>query len=161
MPTPTPTPTPTPCPPCPTSSIQSDFNGTPIPAGDSVWFNAHIKANGIPSSGATIKFSCQTVRSSAFSSSVPDGVIIFSPSTTCATTTFSNNTWTTTVPISGSDEIFVSGLVLPLPSGLPGGINPVTWSGIFSSNVPGVSLSWQWGAAVYTCFTPPWYLQHA
>jgi hypothetical protein len=37
----------------------------------------------------------------------------------------------------------------------------VTWSGIFSSNVPGVSLSWQWGAAVYTCFTPPWYLQHA
>jgi hypothetical protein len=143
------------CPPCPASSIQSNFNGTPISAGDSVWFNAHINASGIPSSGATIKFSCQTVTSSAFSSSVPDGVIIFSPSATCATTTFSNNTWTTTVPISGSDEIFVSGLVLPLPSGLPGGINPVTWSGIFSSNVPGVSLSWQWGAAVYTCFTPP------
>jgi hypothetical protein len=38
---------------------------------------------------------------------------------------------------------------------LPGGINPVTWSGIYSSNVPGVSLSWQWGAAVYTCLPQP------
>jgi hypothetical protein len=103
--------------------------------------------------GATINFSCSTITSSAFSASVPNGVIGFSPSATCATT-FSNNTWTTTVPISGSDEIVLTGLAFPLPSGLPGGINPVTWSGIFSSSVPGVSVQWQWGAAVYMCLPP-------
>ena len=147
-----PTPTPTPCPPCPTSSIHSNFNAIAIPAGNTIWFNAHIKANGIPSSGATINFSCSTITSSAFSATVPNGVIIFSPNASCATTTFSNNTWTTTVPISGSDEIFLTGLAFPVTAGLPGGgISPV-WSGIFSSSVPGVSVQWQWGAAVYTCW---------
>jgi hypothetical protein len=148
-----PHPTPTPCP--HPSSNQSKFNAIPIPPGDSIWFNANIKASGIPSNGATINFIGSTVTSSAFSASVPNGVIIFSPSATCATTTFSNNTWTTTVPISGSDQIFLTGLVLPLPSGLSGGINPVTWSGIFSSNVPGVSVQWKWGAAAYTCLPQP------
>jgi hypothetical protein len=151
FPTPTPTPTPTPCPPCPTSSIQSNFNGTAIPAGDTIWFNAHIQASGIPKTGATINFSCSTITSSAFSAPVPNGVIIFSPNATCATTTFSNNTWRT-VPVSGSDEIFLTGLALPLTSGLPGGGISPTWSGIFSSSVPGVSVQWQWGAAVYTCW---------
>jgi hypothetical protein len=153
---PTPTPTPTPCPPCAESCIQSNFNGTAIGAGDTIWFNAHIKASGIPSSGATISFCGSTVTSSAFSAAVPNGKIVFSPSATCATTTFdsSSNTWTTTVPISGSDEIFLTGLALPVPSGLPGGgISPV-WCGIFSASVPGISVQWQWGAAVYTCFPP-------
>jgi hypothetical protein len=151
-PIPTPTPTPTPCPPCPTSAIQSNFNGTAIGAGDTIWFNAHIQASGIPSSGATISFSCSTITSSAFTASVPDGVIIFSPTATCASTSFSNNTWTTTVPVSGSDEIFLTGLGFPVPSGLPGGGISPTWGGIFSASVPGISVQWQWGAAVYTCF---------
>ncbi|MBV8899036.1 MAG: hypothetical protein JOY92_02855, partial [Verrucomicrobia bacterium] len=157
LPTPTPTPTPTPCPPCPTSSTQSNFNGTPIPAGDSIWFNANFTASGIPRSGATISFSCSTITSSAFSVTVPNAIITFSPSATCATTTFdaATNTWMTTVPTSGSDEIFLSGVALPLPSGVPGsGISP-TWSGIFSASVPGISVQWKWGAAVYTCFTTP------
>jgi hypothetical protein len=143
------------CPPCPTSSIQSNFNGTAIPAGDSIWFNAHISVSGIPSSGATIFFTCATVTSSAFTASLPNGEIVFSPSAPCATTTFTNGMWVTTVPISGSDEIFLTGLAFPLPSGLPGGLNPVTLSGIFSASVPGVSLSWQWGAAAYSCFGAP------
>jgi hypothetical protein len=63
--------------------------------------------------------------------------------------------WVTTVPTSGSDEIFLTGLAFPLPSGLPGGLNPVTLSGIFSASVPGISLSWQWGAAAYACFGAP------
>ena len=50
-PTLTPTPTPSPCPPCAQSCIQSNFNGTAIGAGDTIWFNAHIQASGIPSSG--------------------------------------------------------------------------------------------------------------
>jgi hypothetical protein len=139
-----------------TSSIPYTFNGTPTPGGDSIWFNVHLtKANGIPASGATIRFSGATVTSSAFTVPLPDGAIIFSPSAACATTSYSGNTWTTTVPISGSDEIFLTGLALPLPSGLMGGLNPVTVTGIFSASVPGISVSWQWGAAVYARFTTP------
>jgi hypothetical protein len=33
---------------------------------------------------------------------------------------------------------------------VPGGIKPVTWSGRFGSDTPGVTLQWQWAAAVYT-----------
>jgi hypothetical protein len=125
-------------------------------AGDTIWFNAHIQANGIPSFGATITFCGSTITSSAFSATVPNGVIIFSPNATCATTTFnsSTNTWTTTVPVSGSDEIFLTGLGCPVTSGLPGGGISPTWCGIFSFSVAGVSVQWQWGAAVYTCFPP-------
>ena len=39
---------------CTSSSNSSNFNGTPIPSGDYIWFNANFTASGIPSSGATI-----------------------------------------------------------------------------------------------------------
>jgi hypothetical protein len=83
-------------------------------------------------------------------------VIVFSPSASCATTSFdsSSNTWTTTVPISGSDEIFLTGLALQVPSGLPGGGISPNLCGIFSASVPGIQVQWQWGAAVYTCWPP-------
>jgi hypothetical protein len=38
-------------------------------------------------------------------------------------------------------------------SGFPGGIQPVTWQGTFGSNPPGLSVQWQWAAAVYTKFS--------
>ena len=87
---------------------------------------------------------------------VPNAVITFSSSASCASTFFDTTTmtWHTTVPIGGSDEIFLSGLALMVPaSGLPGGINPVVWNGTFSSNTSGVSVQWKWGAAVYTSFS--------
>jgi hypothetical protein len=59
----------------------------------------------------------------------------------------------TTVPISGSDEIFLSGLSYPLIAPLPGGIHPVTWTGTFTSNTAGITVKWKWGAAVYTTFS--------
>jgi hypothetical protein len=63
------------------------------------------------------------------------------------------NTWITTVPVGGDDEILLSGLAVPVPSsGMQGGGN-VSWSGTFSSNVPGVSIDWKWGAAAYSSFT--------
>jgi hypothetical protein len=65
-----------------------------------------------------------------------------------------SNTWTTTVPVSGSDEIFLTGLALPVQSGLPGGISP-NLCGTFSASVPGIQVQWQWGAAVYTCWPQP------
>src|SRR5439155_3948106 len=49
---------------------------------------------------------------------------------------------------------FLTGSAFVVPAGgLPGGINPVTWSGTFFStaSVP-LTVNWQWAAAVYTNF---------
>ena len=60
----------------------------------------------------------------------------------------------TTIPVSGSDEIFLDGLAFPIPAGFSGTVGgSVVWQGSFSSSVPGVSVQWKWGAAVYSNFT--------
>jgi hypothetical protein len=59
----------------------------------------------------------------------------------------------TTVPVGGDDEIFLTGIAVPVPStGFPDG--KVEWTGMFSSNgVSGVTVQWKWSAAVYSSFT--------
>jgi hypothetical protein len=43
---------------------------------------------------------------------------------------------------------FLSGLAFHVPSqGLPGGINPVSWSGAFIADTTGVNVDWQRAAA--------------
>jgi hypothetical protein len=140
---------------CPRASIKSNFNGTAIAAGNKIWFNSVLKAKGAEN-GGTIDFRNQTITFSAngtpFSVSVPNGRIVFSTSATTATTTFSGGQWTTTVPAGFGDDVFLSGVAFTVPAGgLPGGINPVTWQGDFTTS-NGVSLNWKWGAAVYTTF---------
>jgi hypothetical protein len=154
---------PPPPPPCTAqSSNSSNFNGTSIKSGSYIWFNANFTASGIPSAGATITLTQSTISftagGTAYNLAVPNAQITFSPSVTCTSTTFDTltNTWMTTVPISGDDEIFLSGLSWPVPSGgLSGGINPVDWQGTFNvtTNIPGISINWKWGAAVYSSFT--------
>lgn len=54
---------------------------------------------------------------------------------TVTSTTFYplTNTWMTTVPMFVDDEIFLSGLSWPAPSGgLSGAISPVDWQGTFN-----------------------------
>jgi len=47
----------------------------------------------------------------------------------------------------------LSGLSFHVPSqGLPGGINPVSWSGTFITDTTGVNVNWAWAAVVYTTF---------
>lgn len=152
-------------PPPPTCAAQSanvsNFNGTSINGGDYVWFNANFTASGIPSTGATVTLMDSTISftegGTQYLLAVPGAQIIFSPTATCSSTTFSTmtNAWTTIVPIKGDDEIFLTGLAWPVPSGgLQGGINPVTWNGTFSTNgASGVSIQWKWGAAVYSGFS--------
>ena len=145
------------------SSISSDFNGNPIPSGDYVWFNSVVKLKSPApvTSPLTIHFTHQNITLSlpnggTITLSVPDSEVIYSPSATSATTVFdtTSNTWITTVPASFSDNVFLAGLAyqVNIPGGLPGGINPVTWSGVFSSSAP-FSVAWQWAAAVYTTFS--------
>jgi hypothetical protein len=49
------------------------------------------------------------------------------------------------LPVGG----LLGGLLGPLTSALPGNISP-TWSGTFQADTPGLTVNWQWGAAVYT-----------
>ena len=150
---------PPPPPPCVANTTNtSNFNGTPINGGTFIWFNANFKASGIPSNGTTIFFNNSTISFTAnqgYTLAVPNAQITFSPSASCASTSFdtASNTWMTTIPISGSDEIFLTGLAFPVPSGFGKVQGNVVWSGTVDTNGSGISLSWKWGAAVYTTFT--------
>ena len=147
------------CVPAPTS-ITSNFNGTPIQKDSFIWFNSVLKVQGLGSNPVTIRFDSQTIQFSAagnpFVLNVPSASITFSPTATLATTTFNTvtNEWETVLPSSGlAGNDFLSGLAFQVPFNFPGGINPVTWSGTFSSDTPGVSINWAWTAAVYTTFS--------
>jgi len=155
-----PTPPPPPC--VATATNSSNFNGTFVPGGSFLWFNANFTARNVPSSGVTIDFTQGNISFTAggtpYSLAVPNAKITFSPSATCTSTTFDSvtNTWMTTVPISGDDEIFLTGLAWQVPAGgLPGGANPVNFSGTYSSetSAPGLSIQMKWSVAAYSSFT--------
>jgi hypothetical protein len=148
---------------CPAQSTNiSNFNGTAIQPGSFIWLNANFTASGIPSTGATISFAASTVTftaDQAYTVNVPKAAVTFDPNAACAFTTFDtqSNTWTTTVPLAGSDEIFLTGVVFPVPAGFAA-VNgkvqgPVTWQGSFSSDTAGISVAWKWSAAVYNVFS--------
>lgn len=137
------------------SSISSNFNGTAISSGRTLWFNSIISPSNLGTGTATVWLSDATVTFTANSTNyvlpVPDAVVTFAPSGTIATS-FSGGTWQTTTHKSGlAGNTWLSGFGYASP-GLPGGINPVTWQGHFWTDVPGLTLNWQWSAAVYTSF---------
>lgn len=141
------------------SSITSNFNGTAIPAGDTLWFNGAFKASNVPAAPATLYLTDQAITFTAAGTSytvdVPDSVITLSPATTTATTSFDTaaNAWITNLPSSWSGNAFLGGAAYYLPAGLPGGIKNVTWSANFATDSPGIKLNWQWATAVYTNFS--------
>lgn len=139
----------------PGSAITSNFNGTPIRAGDFIWFNSVLKVQGLGSDPVTVGFTGSisfTVNGALHVVPVPSGIVNFSPNVTVATTVFCNGQWVTTVPLSGlSGNVFLDGVALqaPTPGGFPGGIHDITWQGMFFSLTPGLKIQWQWAAAVY------------
>jgi SdrD B-like domain len=142
-----------------TSSIVSNFNGNSIAGGNYLWFSSVFKPSGVGSSPVTIDVTDQHVTfatkdGASYDVAVPDSVITLSPTTTAAaaTTTFDagSNRWVTNLPSRFSGNGFLGGASFQVPSGgLPGGINPVTWTANFTTDTAGVSLNWQWAAAVY------------
>src|SRR5579864_5747214 len=72
------------------STIAANFNPTPIPAGDNLWFDSSFKVSGIPggTSAVTLHVTNQTVTFSAsgtnYTENVPDATINLSSSTTLA-----------------------------------------------------------------------------
>lgn len=138
--------------------IASNFNGTPIPGGDFIWFNSNFQvSDGLGSTPGTVQFTGGTIQFTAnnqnYQVNVPNSTITFSPTFTCASTSFSGGSWQVKVPISGNDEVFLSGLAYQVPAGgFPGGIKNVTWSGTFNTDRPGLKMQWKWAAAVYSRF---------
>jgi hypothetical protein len=69
-----------------TSAITSNFNGTAIAAGDSIWFNGVTKVSGLSASPTTIFVTHATITFTAngktYLLTVPDSEITFSTSTT-------------------------------------------------------------------------------
>jgi hypothetical protein len=141
------------------SLISSNFNGTAIAAGNTIWFNSVFTASGLSTTHpVTIRLVDQEIKftagSTAYDLLVPNAIVIFSPATKTATTMFdtTTQTWITNVPSTGlSGNVFLSGVGFAVPGGgLPGGIKSVTWEGDFLTDTPGVSIqNWKWAAAVY------------
>lgn len=138
------------------STISSNFNGTSIPAGDTIWFSAAFNANGVGSNPATLYVSNAAITftqgGTNYQIAVPDSVIRFSPSQTTASASFAGNSWDVRVSPNSAGNDFLAGAQFTSP-GLSGGINPVSWTADFSTDTPGLTLQWKWGAAVYTSFS--------
>jgi hypothetical protein len=137
------------------SSISGNFNGTAIPAGDSLWFSSVAKIQNMPASGTTIDVTNQTISFTAagvqYSFAVPNSTITLSPSNTDTTlTTDSSGNLSVNSPTNFPGNVFLAGAPVALPSGLPGGVKNVTWSADFTTSTPGVRVQWQWAAAAYS-----------
>ena len=137
------------------SSITSNFNGTAIDAGNTLWFSSVAKVSGLGTAPATVHVTDQTISFTAagtpYTLDVPDSTIVFNPATTSASASFVGG-WQVASPSRFSGNVFLSGLSYQAASGLPGGIKNVVWSGDFTADTAGLKINWQWAAAVYTQF---------
>jgi hypothetical protein len=136
------------------SSIASNFNGTAVAAGSYLWFSNVLSVSGLSTtSPTTIWFVNQTISAgSYFNLQVPNARITYHPGTGTSTTAFVGGAWHTDVYLGSglSGNQFLSGMAYLVPTNLPGGLNPVSWSGLFFADASGVSIQWKWAAAVYT-----------
>ncbi len=143
-----------------TSSIPANFNGTPIPAGDTVWFDAAFTAGNLPKGAAvtvhvvneSISF---TANGTPYNVAVPNAVVVLTPGATSASTSYdpTDNDWDVSAPTGGTGSVFMGGVALPVPGGLPGGIKNVTWSASFWSDTNNITVNWQWAASTYNSFS--------
>jgi hypothetical protein len=137
----------------------SNFNGSNIADTSWIWFNSHLTAASGFTNPVTLYFKNQHITftspatSIAYDLLVPDAQITINSSVGTPSTLFTAGTWQTTVS-STANNPFLAGLSYDVPAGEnPKASNPVTWRGDFFASQPGVSVSWQWAAAVYTTFT--------
>jgi hypothetical protein len=148
-----------------TSTITSNFNGTAINQGDYIWFTGVINLKGLGSSPTTLYVSHASITFTANNQTyiveVPSSAITFSSATTLASTDyvqlkplFLGKGWRTKLQSSGlAGNDLMTAVEFAVPAGgLPGGIKNVAFTATFSSFATGLTVNWQWGAAVYTSF---------
>jgi hypothetical protein len=140
------------------SAITASFNGTKIAAGNTIWFSSVAKLSGLGTSPVTLHVANGAIDFTAggvpYHLIVPNGEIVFTPGATSASDAFdpTDNDWDVAAPSSGTGEVFLTGVQMPVTSDLPGGIKNIKWSGNFWCDTPGVTVSWSWAAAVYKSF---------
>jgi hypothetical protein len=149
------------------TAVHYDTNLPAITKGKFIWFNAVLNnVNGLPSGGSaaqvklyltnsTISF---TASGTPYNVSVPNAVVTFNSASLSsgAKTTYDLTTsrWSTAVAKTGlTGNTFVTGVAFRVPTDFPTGIQNVAWSTSFSTDTPGITLQWQWGAAVYNQFS--------
>src|SRR5581483_11436881 len=113
-------------------SIAANFNSTPIGAGSTVWFDAAMQASGLPKTGAVtvhvtdaaISF---TAGGTAYKVAVPNADVVLTVGGTSAATSFdpTDGDWDVSAPASGAGDVFMGGVALQAPAGLPAGIKNV------------------------------------
>lgn len=132
-----------------TTSIATTFTTDSVPAGRELWFASSVKVTGTVTYPLTIYFRHQTISCSEFTTSIPDSKLILDTSYTHPVSVFDGTTWVTTSPPNEPGNYFIAAGGYTRSTVLPGGQNPVTWSGTFSASRPGVSVSWKWWCASY------------
>jgi flagellar basal body-associated protein FliL len=138
-----------------TQSICCNFNSQ-MPANGWLWCNSHVSCKpGQPAdihcSGATITITGNSGK--IYTYPVPDCDIVFAANCTVGSCTFNGTKWTTTLPVSGDDEIFLAGCAIPCNPDFANA-RTVCWQGNFTCNTPGTTCNWQWGAACYNNSQP-------
>jgi hypothetical protein len=143
------------------STITANFDGKKIEHPHFVWFNSIAKVHDAPA-GATTKIFVRSAyitfaaNGRLFNLAVPDATIILSPDASGGATSYDpvTNSWTTTAPSGFNNSIFLTGLPFVVPeAGLPGGLNPVSWTATFYTDRLGISLHWKWAGIAYSNFS--------
>ncbi len=144
------------------SSSQANFANVAIAPGRTIWFYSVATVTGVGSYPADIFVTNQTITFSdtksgvttPYTLTVPNAELTVTPGATTANTTFntSTNSWLTTAPSGLAGNLFLAGYEMALPSGLGGNDPNVTWTGTFTTDTSGISISWSWASMVYTSF---------
>ncbi len=141
------------------SCITSNFNGTAIPAGDFIWFNSVFKMQGANNQESVLlAFSNASISLTSdegiFDFSVPDSTIAMNPNLNQANVFFDGGRWIENTPSAGTlaGSIFLTGTAVQTSQEITN-VRSARWCGIFSSNVAGITVNWQWAAAVYNNFS--------
>jgi len=137
-------------------SVSASFNGTAIPRGRVIWFSGVLSYTGPKTHPVTFHVDQSSVQFTAdgtdYNVVIPNGTVVLSPTATSASTVYDSvsQTWLTTAPFAAADAVLLGAGSWTVPVDLPGGIKPVTWQAVYTTDAPGASFHWRWSAAVYT-----------
>ena len=143
------------------TAVSATFNSTAIAAGNTLWFVNRLKISGLGGNLTTVHVRQAiisfTANGTPYNLPAPDARIIFDPAASATTTSFDSamQQWVTRVsPGNFNRNVFAGGLASTVPAGgFPGSVGPVTWTAAFTVDQPGITLTWNWAAAVYTSFS--------
>lgn len=139
------------------------FERTPIVAGSYLWFSSVFDFCETPADSSRVShfritnskivFRYRKVR---YEIPVPDAEVTIDPAAVTASTVFGvDGRWHTVVPAGFSGNVFLTGVPYQAPIDFEGRLGRVSWRGVVTSDVPGASIGWRWGAAVYDTLGSP------